>query len=45
MYYSKNELSSMFKDIDLNNIKDLKIHKLNNNASISELMRFALDDY
>ena len=45
MYYSKDELSSMFKDIDLNNIKDLKIHKLNNNASISELMRFALDDY
>ena len=45
MYYSKDELSSMFKDINLNNIEHLKIHKLNNNASLSQLMRFALDDY
>ena len=45
MYYSKDELSSMFKDIDLKNIEDLKIHKLNNNASLSQLMRFTIDDY
>ena len=45
MYYSKDELSSMFIDIDLNNIEHLKIHKLNNNASLSQLMRFAIDDY
>ena len=45
MYYSKDELSSMFKDIDLNNIEHLKIHKPNNGASLSQLLSFAFNDY
>ena len=44
IYYSKDELLSMFKDVDLNNFEQIKIHKPNNGASLSQLLRFAFND-
>lgn len=45
IYYSKDELLSMFKNVDLNNIEQIKIHKPNNGASLSQLLSFAFNDY
>ena len=45
IYYSKDELLSMFKDVELNNFEQIKIHKPNNGASLSQLLRYAFNDY
>ena len=41
----KDELLSMFKDVELNNFEQIKIHKPNNGASLSQLLRYAFNDY
>lgn len=45
IYYSKDELLGMFKDIKLNNIDQMKIHKPNNNPSFSQFFSYCLNQY